>query len=146
MSTYTFADAERWARQYRERIVLDLHTAMDSTSRQMQQDARTDHLFHNRTGKLHKSIRSEVKYIENESITLLFQIVPDAVLANGFNWGWGQNDGTLSRYRQGRISPPATPKNRKKKGIRHDDFMGRAWYRHYTKLKNRIETIFQRLI
>lgn len=144
---YDFDMAQKWAKQYRERIVKDLLRTVETHGEKMEKHAQTNHLYKNRTGALTESIQHSVDYAKNESITLTFAIIPDLVItATGWNYGWCQNDGTLSQYRQGKISPPATPADRVRRGIRHDDFMGMSWDRHIGRLKMDVEKIFGRVV
>ncbi len=78
------------------------------------------------TGNTERSIQAFVRFN-----TLTFWINPDLVtMKNGFNVGWGQNDGTKDGYSQGKISPKGTSSGGRG-GIKADDFMGRAWDKYF---------------
>jgi len=89
----------------------------------MVQEARGNHAFKTQTGQLERSITAKV---DSKNWQLIFFIDEVRVYSNGYNYGWIQNDGTASGYRQGKISPAISPKG-KGKGILADDFMGKAW-------------------
>jgi hypothetical protein len=144
---YSFEDAQRWAKMAREKIEADIVSAVQSTAKQMQTKGRTDHLYKKRTGNLNNAIIADVEYKQGEYVSLSWYIKPDKVMTEkGWNYGWIQNDGSYSNYRQGAISPQATPKSLSRKGVRHDDFMGRAWNGNIPKLQNKIANIFARLV
>jgi hypothetical protein len=146
-SAYTFADAQRWAKMAREKIESDVVSAVKKTAKKMQQEGRVDHFYKNRTWNLHKSTLSDVTYKKGEYVSLLWWIDPDKVTTKtGWNYGWIQNDGSLSRYARGKISPPAVPTDRVRTGVRHDDFVGRTWGNNVPKLQLDISNIFKRLV
>jgi len=112
----------------------------------LQRDTRANHRYNRRTGALDESIKSEVEHVPGEYVSLRFFIDPDRVTTEkGWNYGWIQNDGSSDGYRQGAISPPSSPKNRDRRGIAHDDFMGRQWQRHFPKLSEKVQNIFARM-
>lgn len=125
----------------------DIPKALDRGGKKMVSIARDTHLFNKITGAVDRSIKHEVDVVPREYASLTFFIDPSGVKTkSGYNRSWILNDGTRGNYRRGRISPTArTVGGKVGTGIRHDDFMGRAWGRQLPKTEKAIEKIFDRL-
>ena len=138
------SDASRWADQMRGRLSSDLRIMVKQSGRQMQRDARSLRLPPKvTTGMTNRSIEATVTE-EGDNILLRFWIDPSLVTtSSGFNRAWGQNDGTWDNYRQGKISPPADSRGGRR-GLVHQDFMGRAWERNIPPLMRDVENLFRR--
>ena len=102
--------------------------------------ARANHKFTTQTGQLERSITAKV---DSKKWQLKFYIDEVRVYSNGYNYGWIQNDGTGYSYKQGKISPPITPKL-KSKGLKADDFMGRAWAFYVDDMTKELEQLLIR--
>jgi hypothetical protein len=94
------------------------------------------------TGETNRSIKGEVG---DTGLILRFWIDPSRVTTeSGFNRAWGQNDGTYDDYRQGAISPPSDSKSGRR-GLVHQDFMGRAWEQELPALEAAMINIAERM-
>jgi len=85
--------------------------------------ARQNHKFKTQTGQLERAITAEV---DSKNWQLTFKIDDVRVYSNGYNYGAIQNDGFGQGFKRGSISPNWTTKV-STKGLKADDFMGRAW-------------------
>jgi hypothetical protein len=122
----------------------DMEKALKDGGESMVKSAKTSHRFLNRTGKAEDSIKSEVER-GDDTLSMTFYIDPEKVTTDtGWNYAWIQNDGSRGRYRRGRISPTAMSVGGGG-GVRHDDYMGKAWDNHAKKIMDKIENIFRRL-
>lgn len=97
--------------------------------------ARQNHKFTTQTGQLERAITFKV---DSKRWMLSFYIDEVRVYSNGYNYGWIQNDGSAEGYKRGKISPPVSPKG-KGKGVKADDFMGRAWDKYVEEMTAEIE-------
>jgi hypothetical protein len=88
--------------------------------------ARTNHTFKTQTGQLERSITAKV---DSKRWELIFFIDEVRVYSNGYNYGVIQNDGFGQGYSRGKISP-ALGTRVSSKGLKADDFMGRAWEKY----------------
>lgn len=104
--------------------------------------ARQNHKFTTQTGQLERSIIAKV---DSKSWQLNFKIDEVRVYSNGYNYGWIQNDGTGNSYKQGLISPNATPKLQSK-GLKADDFMGRAWDKYVDEMTEELQKLLIRVL
>lgn len=125
----------------------DIPKMLETGGRNMVKVARDTHIFNRVTGKADRSIKSEVDVVPKESASLTFFIDPSGVKTRtGYNRTWILNDGTRGNYRRGKISPTAqTVGGKAGTGIRHDDFIGRAWERQFPKTIRAVEKVFDRL-
>ncbi len=104
--------------------------------------ARQNHKFQTQTGQLERSITYKV---DRKSWRLEFYIDGVRVYSRGWNYGWIQNDGTAQGYHKGEISPLVSPKGRGK-GIKADDFMGRAWKMYVDDLTAELEGLLKEVL
>jgi hypothetical protein len=75
-----------------------------------------------------------------DNLVLKFWINPAGVTTTkGFNIAWGQNDGTYSDYKRGSISPQCDNVGGTRKGLSHQDFMGRAWKKNIKELRKQLK-------
>ena len=128
-----------------EKVLRSLRIALKKGGRDMVGVARTTHRFRSLTGTVDRSIEH---IVDDKQLTLTFQINPDNVmLPNGYNRGAILNSGTLGNYKRGKIDPDwgETRGGPIGTGIKHDDFMGRAWEQILPKADAEIDEIFRRL-
>ncbi len=90
--------------------------------------AKNGKKYKTRNGGAERAIQG---FIDTREWMLTFWINPAQVTVYSksgkpYNYAWGLNDGTMSNYKQGAISPKITPSS-KNGGIKADDFMGRAF-------------------
>jgi len=102
--------------------------------------ARQNHKFQTQTGQLERAITAKV---DSKMWQLNFYIDDVRVYSNGYDYGWIQNDGTGLSYKRGDISPTATPKLQSK-GLRGDDFMGRAWNKYVDDMTGELQKLLIR--
>ena len=140
----TFEDAMKSVEKARQRYVKAVEKVLTDSATKMQSEARADHYYKHRTFKLRDSTKAEVKK-DGRFITLRFWIDPTNITVKGWNYGWIQNDGSLSRYRKGKISPPVSPKDTIRTGVRHDDFMGRTWEKYLPKIMKGLKSASEKL-
>ena len=140
----TFADAMKSVERARVRYEKAVTKVFVDNAEKMQKQAREDYYYTHRTHKLKNSTKAEVAK-DDRYLTLRFWIDPEKVTVKGWNYGWIQNDGSLSRYKKGRISAPVTPTDRIRKGVRHDDFMGRTWEKYLPKIMKGLNNASKKL-
>jgi len=86
-------------------------------------EARANHAFTSQTGQLERAISFKV---DAKNWLMKFYIDDVRVYSNGYNYGAIQNDGFGTGYKRGKISPAWGTKV-SSKGLKADDFMGKAW-------------------
>ena len=104
--------------------------------------ARSNHKFKTQTGQGERAITFK---LDKKNWILHFYIDEVRVYSNGWNYLWIQNDGSAGGYKQGKISPPVTPKG-KGSGVQADDFMGRAWDKYVDDLTAELNTILTKAL
>ena len=140
----TFEDAMKSVEKARQRYEKAVEKVLTDSAVKMQAEARSYHYYKHRTFKLKNSTKAKVKN-DGSYITLRFWIDPENITVKGWNYGWIQNDGSLSRYAKGKISPPVTPTDRIRKGVRHDDFMGKTWEKYLPKIMKGLNKASEKL-
>ena len=104
--------------------------------------ARANHRFTTQTGQLERAITFKV---DSKQWMLHFYIDETRVYSHGYNYGWIQNDGTGYGYKQGKISPNATPKL-SSAGLEADDFMGRAWDKYVDVMTQELQVALVKIL
>ena len=102
--------------------------------------ARQNHTFTTQTGQLERSITAKV---DSKQWQLTFEIDEVRVYSNGYNYGAIQNDGFGRGYKRGSISPAWGTKV-SSKGLKADDFMGRAWDKYVDDMTTELQKLLIR--
>jgi hypothetical protein len=139
-------DANRLKRklsQYSRGLLIEGKRVLDVEGLNMVNQAKRDHVYEHHS---HNLERSTVRKIEGSTkkgfYKLSFFIDPRRVTVRSkdgsWNYGWIQHDGSAKGYKRSSISPKARPKG-KGKGVKHDHFMERAWFKYLPKIRKGIE-------
>ena len=108
----------------------------------MVKHARQNHKFKTQTGQAERSITAKV---DSKNWQLMFYIDEVRVYSNGYNYAAIQNDGFGQGYKRGSISPAWGTKV-STKGLKADDFMGRAWDKYVDEMTSDLQKLLVRTL
>lgn len=109
-------------------------SVLQKRGNKMVEKARKDHKYKTKSGQLERSIEANVN---SRDWSLIFEINPDRVTNNDYNYAMIQHEGSGQGYKKSYMAKAVKPKL-KSGGVKADHFMVRAFESEFENLRGDI--------